>query len=330
MTYPHAIRALFPAETRRLGYSFFRRAGERAFDFSRPDECRWQNAWWCSQLSLLAYHDDASAIAPALAAGGLQLAGEIVEAGGLRAFVAWKGDTAFVVFRGTVLPLPDFPFGLGPYESQIKSWLTNLDGHPVAPRHGGPGMVHKGFQNALKLLETHGLDSATLTAGKEHVVWTGHSLGGALATLAPRVIPPAATAKQTIVTFGSARAADAAFVTDLHVPHERFVNGEDLFAATPPNPLLALIAKAYTHHGATLPAPNGWSSPAVSDVLNLINDQISPGATTETGGGFIGGLLPGVLTDSAAVIITLIPAALRDHAPMLYTAMCERALLAGS
>ena len=231
-----------------------------------------------------------------------------METAGLLGFVASAGDTAFVVFRGTVLPLPGFPYAPDAYLSQLRGWLTNFSGAPVDPEDHGPGKVHQGFQQAVCRLRDTGLDLNGRTKGKRQVVWTGHSLGAALATVAATITTLPVESRQAIVSFGGPRVGDAAFVASIGVDQRRFVLGRDMVAVDPPSALMAPFVAKYAHHGKALPVLQDGESPSTARVIDMIDSQI--------------GLDEG--QKLAGVLIGAVDAPIRDHAPVLYAAGCER------
>jgi len=97
--------------------------------------------------------------------------------------------------------------------------------------------VHTGFADALAEVLTE-LEPA-VQAAQGRVLFTGHSLGAALATLLASLRRPDA-----LYTFGSPMVGDAAFVGSLAgVEHHRYVDCCDLVTRIPPPQL------GYQHHG---------------------------------------------------------------------------------
>jgi pimeloyl-ACP methyl ester carboxylesterase len=90
------------------------------------------------------------------------------------------------------------------------------------------GIVHSGFARALDWISKD-LDS-WLADKLEKVLFTGHSLGAALATLAASKRPP-----MRLVTFGSPYVGDAEFAETLRdLSVTRYVNCCDLVTRIPP------------------------------------------------------------------------------------------------
>lgn len=117
---------------------------------------------------------------------------------------------AVLVFRGT---------------SGLRNWLTNLRAVPADWAPGG--RVHRGFQRALGKVWDAVRDR--LDSIDAPCLYTGHSLGGALATLAASLRPPVAT-----YTFGAPRVGDREFVATLSSPLFRVVNDRDIVTTLPP------------------------------------------------------------------------------------------------
>jgi hypothetical protein len=93
------------------------------------------------------------------------------------------------------------------------------------------GLVHTGFFNALQEVRP-ALDLA-VPGDDWRVLYTGHSLGAALATLLASGQHPSA-----LYTYGSPRVGDDEFVTTLEkVPHSRYVDCCDIVARIPPETL---------------------------------------------------------------------------------------------
>lgn len=183
------------------------------------------NAWWLSELSRLIYRKDASegidipgrpSRNDFLARVGLAercfFNGPTVQGALVQSIDAGDGAFAALVFRGT--------------SGRLSNWLVNLD-MVMRPWPGG-GNVHRGFKTVL--MEIWKTIAATLESVRCPLFYTGHSLGGALATLAASLRPPRA-----VYTFGAPRMGDAAFSATLcDIPVFNIFNPRDIVTALPP------------------------------------------------------------------------------------------------
>ena len=172
------------------------------------------NAWYLAELSRLIYNkaDDHGTF---LESVGLRVRASFeqrgVQCGIVEGSAAEGGPFRVVVFRGT---------------DNLKNWLTNLDVR-LEPWRGG-GRVHLGFRNALDRVWPEVEDC--LSAWEGRIVFAGHSLGGALATLAASARPPDA-----VYTFGSPRVGDSEFARTLSdVRLFRVINALDMVTGVPP------------------------------------------------------------------------------------------------
>lgn len=134
-------------------------------------------------------------------------------------FVAASTKTILVCFRGT---------------QGIRDWIANLN---IAEQAATHGMVHGGFlQGYLDIrdeLETV-VDSA-LSNGQQLVI-TGHSLGGALATVAASEWRDRYDIR-SIYTFGQPAVGDRTFRDSMGIMKDRFfriVNDDDIVTRVPP------------------------------------------------------------------------------------------------
>ena len=173
----------------------------------------------CAELSRIAYIGfERNEAGRQRASAILRKAGftreEFISAGGTECFVARDIDAKLTVvaFRGTA--------GLRDVVTDLMAWRV---------RWGPGGRVHAGFSAALRriwprlVLSLGGHDDG-------RVLYTGHSLGAALATLAATLIPPHA-----LITFGSPRVGDAAFRALLaNVDVTRLTGCTDVVCAVPP------------------------------------------------------------------------------------------------
>lgn len=102
----------------------------------------------------------------------------------------------------------------------------------------GGGKVHSGFANALTEIWNQVAPALQAAAGWR-LLFTGHSLGAAMATLAADLNPPA-----SLYTFGSPRVGDANFVATLQkkqLDNHRYVDCCDLVARLPPDGFLGYV-----------------------------------------------------------------------------------------
>lgn len=198
------------------------------------------NALWLMELSRLVYrHDIEEEDAPPqpgrsafLAKAGLRQLFFISKETGTTHTQAMLVESAssppfaVLVFRGT--------------EQLIKDFLTDLEVGIEQLLSDAPD-VHNGFLKAF-----HSIWSAIepeLLKLSCPVFYTGHSLGGALATLAASRRQPKA-----LYTFGSPRVGNSAFAKSLaNVPICRVVNGQDAVTHLPPE-FLKFVHTGELHH----------------------------------------------------------------------------------
>lgn len=148
-----------------------------------------------------------------------------------------SGDSPYIVvaFRGS--------------EKKIQDWLTNANATPYSGL--ADGKVHSGFYNdfigikatveksiakAKQKYINEGLASST---EEIPVFFTGHSLGGALATVAIREIY--ADGFGAAYTFGAPKVGDYEYFYNLKAPVFRVVNSSDIVPRVPPGAYTSLI-----------------------------------------------------------------------------------------
>lgn len=193
-------------------------------------------AYWLAEFADHAYETDRTALESWLKPHGFTLL-EFIDVNGTQSFLARGEGVAVLAFRGT--------------EKKLEDWVTDAKFKLVdGAASGVPGQVHDGFTEALANVAAR-LDGlvAQLKTRRVLLHLTGHSLGGALATLAALHFGrnPAACPVHTVHTFGSPRVGDAAFVQDFDQHYRgrsyRFVNDEDLVTRVPTR------AQGYEHVG---------------------------------------------------------------------------------
>lgn len=172
----------------------------------------------CAELARLVYFDFVARRADldtALAAHGLTRA-ELISGKRFPAqtevLIATAADgTAYVVFRGTQ--------SLRDFLSDIAAWRTGWSGRQ---------RVHWGFAQAYRVVKSQ-LDEWCRDNPAMRLVATGHSLGGALATLFASDHPRA-----ELVTFGSPLVGNAAFAASFAERQvRRYRDCADLVARVP-------------------------------------------------------------------------------------------------
>ncbi|MBI9107555.1 MAG: lipase family protein [Spirochaetales bacterium] len=189
-------KMIFPPD---MDYFYFNDAHDFPFK-PKAKEYSAVNAWWMAECSFLAYAH------PGFARLAYRIAGfaDFRFFGGksTECMVAWNKTCVIVSFRGTEIGSV----------STLREIFTDLDTASVPFPKGG--RVHRGFLNALNeiwegengLLKF--LDDLLSLNPKRPLWFTGHSLGGALASLAFTYIPTAAG----LYVFGSPRLGDPDFV----------------------------------------------------------------------------------------------------------------------
>jgi predicted alpha/beta-hydrolase family hydrolase len=94
------------------------------------------------------------------------------------------------------------------------------------------GDTHAGFANYATLLMAQMLAEGVSFRRDDHLIVTGHSLGGAVATIIAAHLQDHLPWVD-LVTFGSPRPGGRRFRQRLRVPHHRYVHGADLVPHLP-------------------------------------------------------------------------------------------------
>lgn len=194
------------------------------------------NAWWLSEAAFLAYTDEnfTGSEKSGLKAAGYEAT--FFAEKGTHCFVLHGDEAVIVIFRGTQIDS---------FWASVTDLVTDGRFFPAADEAGG--RVHKGFRDALDLvwprLLAH-LRQLLQGDGAGRTLWlTGHSLGGALATLAAdRLTREPGFEVRGLYTFGSPRVGDESFRSRF-AAHGfarnafRVVNNTDAIAQVPPEQL---------------------------------------------------------------------------------------------
>ena len=150
---------------------------------------------------------------------------------GAQCYVVWNDTDAVICFRGTE-----------PKEmSDVKADLNAIQ------RQGmhNTGDVHSGFQGEIKKVwDDLNFTIADIQDRKIHI--TGHSLGGAMATICAKRLQEEGIHPHCLYTYGSPRVGDKRWVSSLNVDHYRFQNNNDVVCKVP------FWMMGYRHHGKNI------------------------------------------------------------------------------
>jgi hypothetical protein len=231
------------------GFPFFAHADRWEFQPSAESYSA-VNSWWLADASFLVYGSadfiEAAVRSSPLPAQGFRL-GWLGTPVDNRGMILANDSALVVVFRGTRLQTHTL---LDVAEvvllNQDDLWIDSQF-LPRVCRAGG--RVHHGFLTAYAEVRER-LDAMVRAKRRGQKIWlTGHSLGGALATMAAAHLDPALI--QGIYTYGCPRVGDGAFARVLpQRSHYRFVHRDDWVPTVPPE-LLGYV------HGGTFRAVTG-------------------------------------------------------------------------
>jgi triacylglycerol lipase len=231
------------------GFPYFAGAGDFAFQ-PEATGCSQANAWWLADASFLVYGDAAFVQEVVrnspLPDQGFRL-GWLGTPDDNRGIVLASDSALVVVFRGTRLQVHSVLDAAEVVLIHQDDFL--IDGSFLfKPAHTG-GRVHAGFLSAFNEIRDC-FDAIVAARQPAQRLWlTGHSLGGALATLAAAHVGPAAV--QGLYTYGAPRVGDSAFAAVLpQQSFHRFVHRDDWVVNVPPT-FLGYV------HGGTLHSVSG-------------------------------------------------------------------------
>ena len=187
------------------------------------------NAWWLIDASTLVYAEEDFA-GPVFQKAGLSDV-KFFTGDSTQCFVASNDRFVMVVFRGTEIRRRPGESGFH-IHNIIADAKADLDFIPAD--WDKDIKVYRGFKNALdEVWEKKGLREYIRSRDTlNRTIWfTGHSLGGALATLAADRYDGNV---QGLYTFGSPCVGDINFVKRFHISAYRFVNNRDIVTHWPP------------------------------------------------------------------------------------------------
>tara|TARA_B110000902_G_scaffold188138_1_gene212955 strand:- start:1489 stop:2550 length:1062 start_codon:yes stop_codon:yes gene_type:complete len=169
---------------------------------------------------------------------------ETFDSNGTQAIIVANSDFAVLAFRGTE-------------STSIKDIKADISAITVTCPSGGK--IHSGFNDAyneVALDIQNRLDKDDL---KELPLFiTGHSLGGALATIAAKKMTHPLGGIAACYTFGSPRVGNERWIADFKTPIYRLVNAVDCVTMLPHGgeltPILSWLAKLIPYAGKSINA----------------------------------------------------------------------------
>lgn len=139
--------------------------------------------------------------------------------------------------------------------NQLTDWGNNLDLDFSKAKRFPSGRVHDGFDRGVDHLWSQ-IEAATANPAEARLWFTGHSLGGALATIAAARMSEAGREVAGAYTFGAPRVGDAAFTNWLNARLAgrlfRYVNAADPVTQVPPATAYSDVGQAFIMDGAGL------------------------------------------------------------------------------
>ena len=282
-------------------YDYFQNNRQVPFEYDAAAFSR-INAWWLAEASTLVYADEAFVEQEFCRAGFDHV--RFFNRAGTQCFVAADSRFAIVAFRGSEIWKRGTPFDPGRIIADLK---TDFDVWRSPWDRGGN--VHSGFKAALDDVWDELRPEIERLQARGMRIWiTGHSLGGALATLAADRLGSV----QGVYTFGSPRVGDAQFRAGFTSNAYRVVNGADFITSVPPRgPYHHVGTRIHIDpqaHGGYRPAsmegPHEFPCPPGDDACEHDRDR------------------------QAIDAAMFIPPAIRDHVPLLYAIFLWNELVA--
>lgn len=178
---------------------------------------RLQQALLFAELSNASYYDE-DYITPILQEIGFHEF-RFFDRDGAQAYILWNDQDCVVACRGT----------------EPNEWNDiKADANAVAVVTETFGKVHKGFNTEVDDLWP--MLEEVLTENQKTLWFTGHSLGGAMATICAGrcFLSDISSMPHALYTFGSPRVGCKRFVNFVEIDHSRFVNNNDIVTRVPP------------------------------------------------------------------------------------------------
>jgi triacylglycerol lipase len=182
-----------------------------------------ENCHRMAVLAQIAYHDKEEADKEYASVGYPNT--DFFDFDGAQCYAVWNDEEYVLCFRGTE-------------PTELSDIAADLNALPDKAVVGG--YVHNGFQNELEKIWSDVYRKTEEIRGSRKFYICGHSLGGAMATIAASRFKYRV---DCLYTYGSPRAGTKGFVKNVVCTHYRHVNNNDAVPTVPP----ALFG--YRHHG---------------------------------------------------------------------------------
>ena len=214
-----------------MNYDYFRGCKKNGFQYNATS-FNLINAWWLMEVSTLVYADE-DFVRSQFRKTGLQEV-KFFDKQSTQCYVANNEKFAIVAFRGSEIWKKKEKFDP---KKVIADLMVNVDIWLTDWQQGGK--VHRGFKKALDEVWPDLLPRIIKLHSKGRKIWvTGHSLGGALATLFAGRYGNV----HGVYIFGSPRVGDDVFKENFRQKIYRIVNNDDIVPRVPPR-------GAYVHVG---------------------------------------------------------------------------------
>jgi len=270
-------------------YEYFQNSSDFPFEWEARGFSL-TNAWWLAETALLAYADEAFA-RPRFETAGFNRV-RFFNGRSTQCYLLGCDSFSVLAFRGTESKIQK---DINAFNQFIADLKTDFDFRLVDSRDAGK--IHNGFNKALDEVWDEILPHLDSAASRP--LWmTGHSLGGALATLA-------AARRQKVpglYTYGSPRVGDKVFRRRFRIPAFRFVNHTDMVTKIPPRPYRH-IGRLYQLDSRGRLRPVSAKTTFIKALRSRIADMITALHTR------------GIAKTNAMITI---PQGLKDHTLLLY------------
>ncbi len=234
---PNFVR-LFPPP-KKGSYVYFDGAGQFPFEGNASGHSP-QNAWWLAECSLLVYCEQSEVsqvLTPVFDKQKTKITWLDSAKTNTQGFILETADYFIIAFRGTEFPPPTkvlkSPSEIRDIVEDIKTDIAQVTPQKIS--EGDPSFdvpVHPGFAHALQSVWPS-IETAIGKSNNKPLWLTGHSLGGAIATLLAFHIPERVAG---LYTYGSPCVGNSEFVNvfnnkdHLAAKTFRYVHGSDAVA----------------------------------------------------------------------------------------------------